>query len=140
MVFAGSERVASGVGLSKEDCLEKVQAALTGKCNKPAQGGAATIAQFRPYDSGPDFDIPGCYCQWGQDVRTDVENSDGREICLLSSVYTKEQATKASEITVTDICQVVLTVCIPRCVRGNQQSIVSACLAATGLILMLIGK
>ena len=46
MVFAGSERVASGVGLFKEDCLEKVQAALTGKCTNPRKGARLPSLNF----------------------------------------------------------------------------------------------
>jgi hypothetical protein len=39
-----------------------------------------------------------------------AQDYTNNEICLLSSLYTKEQATMASTVTVTDICKVVLTV------------------------------
>ena len=96
-----------GIGLSKEDCLKKVQASLTGVCK------GATIAQFRPQDEWNEEReeyVDTCECQTGNDV-TSQDYTD-KEICLLSSLYTKEQATTASTVTVTDICKVVLTVSV----------------------------
>ena len=105
MMFA-EVKIGGSKSLSKEECLAQVQAALTGKCS------GATIAQFRPYvwDAAQDEEIQECYCSWGTNFEIDDNVMNGREICVLSSVYDKEQATTASTITDTDICKVVLKV------------------------------